>query len=116
MTGTRMGAVHHLLKYGAVGIGIEQVDGDPVWLGGDHTRQGLRFKAPKNERARAVKLPAFAVDELRRFKRSQAETKTIGAAAEDGGGSKNWRQVAADRSRQFLRQSTSRPSARIHST
>lgn len=40
----------------------------------EQTKEGLRFKAPKNERARAVKLPAFAVDELRRLKRSQAET------------------------------------------
>jgi integrase len=33
----------------------------------------LRFKAPKTERARAITLPAFAVEELRRLKREQAE-------------------------------------------
>lgn len=39
----------------------------------EQTRAGLRFKAPKTEQARAVTLPAFAVDELRRLKRQQAE-------------------------------------------
>lgn len=39
----------------------------------EQTRTGLRFKAPKSDRSRAVTLPAFAVDELRRLKREQAE-------------------------------------------
>jgi integrase len=39
----------------------------------EQTRDGLRFKAPKTERARAVTLPAFAIEELRRRKREQAE-------------------------------------------
>src|SRR5262249_28109808 len=39
----------------------------------EQTEAGLRFKAPKTERVRAVTLPAFAVDEVRRLKRSQAE-------------------------------------------
>ena len=39
----------------------------------EQTKAGLRFKAPKTEQARAVTLPAFAVDELRRLKRQQAE-------------------------------------------
>lgn len=34
---------------------------------------GLRFKAPKTEKARAIALPRFATDELRRMKREQAE-------------------------------------------
>ena len=40
----------------------------------EQKRSGLRFKAPKTEKARAITLPAFAVDELRRLKREQAES------------------------------------------
>ena len=39
----------------------------------EQTKAGLRFKAPKSEKARAVTLPAFAGDELRRLKCEQAE-------------------------------------------
>ena len=39
----------------------------------EQTKTGLRFKAPKTEKARAVTLPAFAVEELRRLKGQQAE-------------------------------------------
>jgi integrase len=39
----------------------------------EQTKAGLRFKAPKSEKARVVTLPAFASDELRRLKREQAE-------------------------------------------
>ena len=39
----------------------------------EQTKAGLRFKSPKTDRARAVALPAFATDELRRLKREQAE-------------------------------------------
>src|SRR6202040_3460651 len=39
----------------------------------EQTRSGLRFKAPKTEKARAISLPAFAVNELRRLKLEQAE-------------------------------------------
>jgi integrase len=39
----------------------------------EQTKAGLRFKAPKTEKSRAITLPAFAVDELRRLKRQQAE-------------------------------------------
>jgi len=39
----------------------------------EQTRAGLRFKAPKTDRTRAITLPAFAVEELRRLKRCQAE-------------------------------------------
>jgi integrase len=39
----------------------------------EQTKAALRFKAPKTDRARAITLPAFAVDELTRLKRQQAE-------------------------------------------
>jgi integrase len=39
----------------------------------EETKTGIRFKPPKNRRTRAVTLPAFAVSELRRLKREQAE-------------------------------------------
>ena len=40
----------------------------------EQTKAGLRFKAPKSEKTRAITLPAFAVAELRRLKREQAES------------------------------------------
>jgi integrase len=39
----------------------------------EQTKVALRFKAPKTEKARAVTLPSFVVEELRRLKRQQAE-------------------------------------------
>jgi integrase len=39
----------------------------------EQTKAGMRFKAPKTDRARVVTLPAFAIEELRRLKRDQAE-------------------------------------------
>jgi integrase len=39
----------------------------------EQTRSGLRFKAPKTEKARAISLLAFVVNELRRLKLEQAE-------------------------------------------
>jgi integrase len=39
----------------------------------EQTKLGMRFKAPKSEKARAVTLPSFAIEELRRLKREQAE-------------------------------------------
>lgn len=39
----------------------------------EQTKAGIRFKSPKTERARAITLPTFAVEELRRLKRQQAE-------------------------------------------
>jgi integrase len=39
----------------------------------EQTARGLRFRPPKNNRSRAVVLPAFAIEELRRRKREQAE-------------------------------------------
>ena len=39
----------------------------------EQTKAGLRFKAPKTDRTRAITLPAFVIDELRRLKREQAE-------------------------------------------
>jgi integrase len=39
----------------------------------EQTKGGLRFKAPKTDRTRAITLPSFVIDELRRLKREQAE-------------------------------------------
>jgi integrase len=39
----------------------------------EQTKAGIRFKAPKTDRARVVTLPEFAIEELRRLKRDQAE-------------------------------------------
>src|SRR6266498_4487873 len=39
----------------------------------EQTKLGIRFKAPKNDRHRAITLPAYAVEELRGLKRQQAE-------------------------------------------
>jgi integrase len=39
----------------------------------EQTKAGLRFKAPKTDRARSVTLPAFAIQELRRMRKEQAE-------------------------------------------
>jgi len=38
----------------------------------EQTKTGIRFKAPKSGRHRAITLPAYAVQELRRLKREQA--------------------------------------------
>jgi integrase len=39
----------------------------------EQTKTGIRFKAPKSGRHRALTLPAYAVEELRRLKHEQAE-------------------------------------------
>jgi integrase len=39
----------------------------------EQTKAGLRFKAPKTDRARAITLPSFSVEELNRLKREQAK-------------------------------------------
>lgn len=39
----------------------------------EQTKKGLRFKDTKTSKARAIRLPAYAVEELRRLKRQQAE-------------------------------------------
>src|SRR5258708_603446 len=39
----------------------------------EQTKSGLRFKSTKTEKARAVTIPSFATEELRRWKRVQAE-------------------------------------------
>ena len=39
----------------------------------EQTASSIRFKRPKSDRTRAITLPAFAVEELRRLKREQAE-------------------------------------------
>ena len=38
----------------------------------EQTKTAVRFKAPKTEKGRAITLPNFVVDELRRLKRQQA--------------------------------------------
>lgn len=38
------------------------------------TKSGLRFKSPKTDHARAAALPNFAIEELRRLKREEAES------------------------------------------
>ena len=50
----------------------------------EQTGRGLRFKSPKSNRSRAITLPAFAIDELRRRKREQAEALlALGIRQED---------------------------------
>jgi len=39
----------------------------------EQTKAGIRFKSPKNGRHRAITLPRYAVEELRRLKHEQAE-------------------------------------------
>jgi integrase len=39
----------------------------------EQTKLGIRFKAPKSGKARAITLPVFAINELKRLKRLQAE-------------------------------------------
>jgi integrase len=39
----------------------------------EDTKAGIRFKKPKSGRSRAITLPGYAVEELRRLKREQAE-------------------------------------------
>jgi integrase len=39
----------------------------------EQTKTGIRFKSPKTDRTRAVDLPAFCIEELRRLRRQQAE-------------------------------------------
>jgi integrase len=60
----------------------------------EQTKAGIRFKSTKSEKARAVPLPKFALEELRRWKREQAERllklgvrlsgETLVCAREDG--------------------------------
>jgi integrase len=50
----------------------------------EETKSGLRFKSPKNERTRAVPLPAFAVAELRRHRVEEAgELLALGIRQDD---------------------------------
>jgi len=39
----------------------------------EQTKAGIRFKSTKTEKARAVPLPRFAIEELRRWKRTQSD-------------------------------------------
>jgi integrase len=47
------------------------------WKSLEQIKTGLRAKAPKSEKARAITLPSFAVDELRRLKREQAQSLLV---------------------------------------
>jgi integrase len=51
----------------------KNVDLERVMESLEQTKVSIRFKAPKTDKTRAITLPAFAVDELRRLKRQQAE-------------------------------------------
>jgi len=50
----------------------------------EQTKAGLRFKAPKTDRTRSVVLPSFAVEELSRLKREQAEELLRLGVRQDG--------------------------------
>jgi integrase len=50
----------------------------------EQTKAALRFKAPKTEKARAITLPSFAVEELRRLKRQQAEELLVLGVRQSG--------------------------------
>lgn len=50
----------------------------------EETSKGLRFKAPKTEKTRAITLPAFAIEELRRLKKEQAEDLALLGLRQDG--------------------------------
>ena len=50
----------------------------------EQTKAGLRFKSPKNGKARAITLPAFAIDKLRRLKQQQAEELLRLGVRQDG--------------------------------
>src|ERR1700733_13544752 len=39
----------------------------------EQTNKGIRFKAPKTEKSRAVLLPNYAIEELQRLRKEQAE-------------------------------------------
>jgi integrase len=68
-TGMRRGEILALrwknldLEYGTVRV-VESLE---------QTKAGLRFKSTKTDKARAVPLPKFAIEALRRWKRQQAE-------------------------------------------
>jgi integrase len=50
----------------------------------EQTKAGLRFKSPKTEKTRVITLPGFAIDELRRLKRQQAEELLALGVRQDG--------------------------------
>jgi integrase len=50
----------------------------------EQTGAGLRFKSPKNNRGRAITLPTFAIDELRRLKHEQAESLLMVGVRQSG--------------------------------
>jgi integrase len=50
----------------------------------EQTRTALRFKGPKTEKSRAIALPGFVVEELRRLKRLQAEELLVLGVRQSG--------------------------------
>jgi integrase len=102
-TGTRHGEVP-ALRWHQVDL-----DGGTLWVVGsfEQTRARPSAKAPKSEKGRAVTLPVFATDELRRLKREQAEElfklgmrqdgDTLLCARADG------KPIAAQRKHEFTR-------------
>lgn len=50
----------------------------------EQTKTGLRFKSTKTDKERAVALPGYAVDELRRLKVQQAEELLVLGGRQDG--------------------------------
>jgi integrase len=50
----------------------------------EQTKSTLRFKAPKTEKAKAIALPSFVIEELRRLKREQAEELLVLGVRQSG--------------------------------
>ena len=50
----------------------------------EQTKAGIRFKAPKTDRTRAITLPQFAINELHRLKKEQAEQLLTLAVRQSG--------------------------------
>jgi integrase len=50
----------------------------------EQTKAGLRLKPPKNGKTRAITLPTFVVEELRRLKREQGERLLMLGISQDG--------------------------------
>ena len=74
----------------------------------EQTKTGIRFKSPKTDRTRAVTLPAFCIEELRRLKRQQAEELLMIGVRQTG----ETLVCARARRRTFA---ASKPDASIHS-
>jgi len=71
-TGMRRGEIL-ALRWKSVDLLANQFASLRVVQSLEQTKKGLRFKPPKNNKPRTITLPLFAVEELRRHKREQAE-------------------------------------------